>query len=175
VLKTFLIQELVPSYFVYSACKSSNMETWHKLDRILDATLTNEVGRKVSISQGSALMRVSSSVFVEIPSLKTMWDSSMKLGTVSFHHAPIFGLTCGALGFDSTGSQRAFMFRALYAKIMCKVAMVTWYNVFHIVSLFLEFGMVLTFHFALYCLMFHTKLCWTFTLLIFILGCSYGW
>jgi len=71
-LKTFLIQELVPSYFVYSACKSSNMETWHKLDRILDATLTNEVGRKVSISQGSALMRVSSSVFVEIPSLKTM-------------------------------------------------------------------------------------------------------
>ena len=29
---------------------------------------------------------------------------------VSFHDAPIFGLTCGALGFDNTSSQRAFMF-----------------------------------------------------------------
>jgi len=114
-LKTFLIHVLENTGslflpFVYSACLSPKMETWHQLDRILDATLTNEVGRKASISQGSALMRVASAVFAEIPSLKTMRDSSLKLGTVSFHHAPIFGLMCGALGFDSTSSQRAFMF-----------------------------------------------------------------
>ncbi|CAJ2634334.1 unnamed protein product [Trifolium pratense] len=114
-LQTFLIHVLENTGslflpFVYSACKSPNMETWHNLDRILDATLTNEVGRKASISQGSALMRVASTVFSENPSLKTMRDTSLKLGTVCFHHAPIFGLTCGALGFDSTSSQRAYMF-----------------------------------------------------------------
>ena len=117
-LKTFLIHVLENTGslflpFVHSACTSPNMETWHKLDKILDATLTNEVGRKASISQGSALMRVASAVFHDIPSLKMMRDTSLKLGTVSFHHAPIFGLTCGALGFDRTSSQRAYMFITL--------------------------------------------------------------
>ncbi|XP_058743111.1 urease accessory protein F [Vicia villosa] len=114
-LKTFLIHVLENTGslflpFVHSACTSPSMENWHNLDRILDATLTNEVGRKASISQGSALMRVASAVFSEMPSLKTMRDTSLKLGTVTFHHAPIFGLTCGALGFDSASSQRAYMF-----------------------------------------------------------------
>ncbi|XP_057441475.1 urease accessory protein F [Lotus japonicus] len=114
-LKTFIIRLLENTGslllpFVYSASISPNLQTWHKLDRILDATLTNEVGRKASISQGSALMRVASAVFAEIPSLKNMRDASLGLGTVSFHHAPIFGLTCGAIGFDSVSSQRAFMF-----------------------------------------------------------------
>ncbi|XP_020205518.1 urease accessory protein F [Cajanus cajan] len=114
-LKTFIIHILENTGslllpFVYSASMLPNMETWHKLDKILDATLTNEVGRKASISQGSALMRVASAVFSEIPSLKTMRDASLGLGTVSFHHAPVFGLICGALGFERTSSQRAYMF-----------------------------------------------------------------
>lgn len=114
-LKTFVIHVLENTGslllpFVYSASMSPGMETWHNLDRILDATLTNEVSRKASISQGSALMRVASAVFSEIPSLKTMRDASLGSGIVSFHHAPIFGLVCGALGFDSTTSQRAYMF-----------------------------------------------------------------
>ncbi|PSR90091.1 Urease accessory protein like [Actinidia chinensis var. chinensis] len=94
--------------FVYSATMSPNMENWHKLDKILDATLTNEVGRKASIAQGSALMRVAAAAFSEVPSLKIMRDAS--LGVVAFHHAPIFGLTCGLLGFDSETSQRAYLF-----------------------------------------------------------------
>ncbi|TKY57097.1 Urease accessory protein F [Spatholobus suberectus] len=116
-LKTFVIHVLENTGslllpFVYSASMLPNLETWHKLDKILDATLTNEVGRKASISQGSALMRVASAVFSEVPSLKTMRDASLNLGlgTVSFHHAPVFGLICGALGFDSASSQRAYMF-----------------------------------------------------------------
>ncbi|CAL0307485.1 unnamed protein product [Lupinus luteus] len=114
-LKTFIIHVLENTGslflpFVYSASVSPNMETWHNLDKILDATLTNEVGRKASTSQGSALMRVASAVFSEIPSLKTMRDATLGSGTVSFHHAPIFGLVCGALGFDTTTSQRAYMF-----------------------------------------------------------------
>ncbi|XP_027330990.1 urease accessory protein F isoform X2 [Abrus precatorius] len=114
-LKTFVIHVLENTGslllpFVFSASMVPNLETWHKLDKILDATLTNEVGRKASMSQGSALMRVASAVFSESPSLKTMRDASLGLGTVYFHHAPVFGLVCGALGFDSTSSQRAYMF-----------------------------------------------------------------
>lgn len=114
-LKTFVVHVLENTGslllpFVYSAAVSPNIETWHKLDRMLDATLTNEVGRKASISQGSALMRVASAMFSENPSLKSMRDTSLALGSVCFHHAPIFGLICGALGFDITASQRAYLF-----------------------------------------------------------------
>lgn len=96
--------------FVHSATISPDIQTWHKLDGILNATLTNEVGRKASISQGSALIRVSASVFSEVPSLKTMRDISLSAKGVCFHHAPIFGLICGLLGLDSETSQRAYMF-----------------------------------------------------------------
>lgn len=61
--------------FVYSATMSPNMENWHKLDKILDATLTNEVGRKASIAQGSALMRVAAAAFSEVLALKIMRDT----------------------------------------------------------------------------------------------------
>ncbi|KAG5517296.1 hypothetical protein RHGRI_037898 [Rhododendron griersonianum] len=96
--------------FIYSATISPNMQTWHKLDRMLDATLTNEVGRKASIAQGSALMRLAASVFSDVPSLKTMRDASLASGGIAFHHAPIFGLICGLLGFGFETSQRAYMF-----------------------------------------------------------------
>ncbi|KAI4305866.1 hypothetical protein L6164_029202 [Bauhinia variegata] len=114
-LKSFVIHVLENTGslllpFVYSAAKTPDLETWHKLDKILDATLTNEVSRKASMAQGSALMRVASSVFSEVPSLKTMRQTSLGSGAVSFHHAPIFGLICGALGFDSITSQRAYLF-----------------------------------------------------------------
>nr|POE98957.1 urease accessory protein f [Quercus suber] len=72
--------------------------------------LTNEVGRKASIAQGSALIRVAAAVFSEIPSLKSMRDTSLGSGVISFHHAPIFGLICGLLGLDSRTSQRAYLF-----------------------------------------------------------------
>ncbi|KAK3039221.1 hypothetical protein RJ639_027925 [Escallonia herrerae] len=112
------IARLHPSYslllpFIYAATMSPDMQTWHKLNRILDATLTNEVGRKASITQGSALIRVAAAVFTEVPSLKMMRDMSLGAGAVSFHHAPIFGLVCGLLGFDSGTSQRAYMFVTL--------------------------------------------------------------
>lgn len=114
-LRTFVIHVLENTAslllpFVYSATNAPDLQTWHQLDTILDATLTNEVSRKASISQGSALMRVSSSVFTEIPSLKMMRNVSLNSGDVCFHHAPIFGLVCGLIGLDSETSQRAFMF-----------------------------------------------------------------
>lgn len=96
--------------FVYSAIISPNHQTWYKLDKMLDAMLTNEVGRKASIAQGSALLRVASSVFSEIPSLKMIRDMFLHSGVVSFHHAPIFGLVCGLLRFENETSQRAYMF-----------------------------------------------------------------
>jgi urease accessory protein len=114
-LQTFVIHVLENTGslllpFVYSATMSPDLETWYKLDRTLNAMLTNEVGRKASIAQGSALMRVAAAVFSEIPALKSMRDASHGSGVVSFHHAPIFGLTCGLLGLDSTASQRAYLF-----------------------------------------------------------------
>ncbi|CAK9315023.1 unnamed protein product [Citrullus colocynthis] len=114
-LKTFVIHLLdntgsllLP--FVHSATVSPDLETWKKNDRLLDALLTNEVSRKASVTQGSALLRVAAIVFSEISYLKTMRESLCGTRAVSFHHAPIFGLICGLLGWDSTMSQRAYLF-----------------------------------------------------------------
>ncbi|XP_020244785.1 urease accessory protein F isoform X5 [Asparagus officinalis] len=61
-LKSYIIQILdntgsllLP--FVYTATKYPTVETWSKLDKRLEATLTNEISRKASTSQGSALLR----------------------------------------------------------------------------------------------------------------------
>ncbi|KAM6576434.1 hypothetical protein CsatB_028271 [Cannabis sativa] len=101
--------------YVYSAAISPDGQTWHKLDKMLDVTLTNQVGRKASTAQGSALMRVAASVYSETqPCLKIMRDASLCSASgkvlVCFHHAPIFGLVCGVLGMDSTTAQRAYMY-----------------------------------------------------------------
>ncbi|PON36136.1 Urease accessory protein UreF [Parasponia andersonii] len=104
--------------YVYSAAMSPDMETWCKLDKSLDATLTNQVGRKASTAQGSALMRVAATVFSETqPCLKAMRNASLCSASgkvlVCFHHAPIFGLVCGVLGMDGTTAQRAYMYTAM--------------------------------------------------------------
>ncbi|XP_062223995.1 urease accessory protein F-like [Phragmites australis] len=114
-LRSFVIQVmentgslLLP--FVYCASKSPDAATWVKLDQLLEATLTNEVGRKASTSQGSALLRVAASVFTEIQALQDLRQAFLGSKTVSFHHAPIFGLICGLVGFDGETAQRAYMF-----------------------------------------------------------------
>ncbi|XP_044950759.1 urease accessory protein F [Hordeum vulgare subsp. vulgare] len=99
--------------FVYCAGRSPDAAAWVKLDQLLDATLTNEVGRKASTSQGSALLRVAASVFTEIQSLQDLRRTFLGSTSVSFHHAPIFGLICGLVGFDSETTQRAYMFVAM--------------------------------------------------------------
>lgn len=96
--------------FVHAATKSPNFEAWLKLDRLLEATLSNEISRKASSSQGSALMRIAASIFLEIPSLKKIRESALISGTALFHHATVFGLVCGLLGLGSEFSQRAYMF-----------------------------------------------------------------
>ncbi|PKI40271.1 hypothetical protein CRG98_039296 [Punica granatum] len=114
-LRTFVVHVLENSGslllpFVYSASKSPDANTLHNLDRMLDAMLTNEVGRKASVAQGSALIRVASAAFLEIPSLKMIRERFLGSGTVCFHHAPVFGLICGLIGLDSETSQRAYVF-----------------------------------------------------------------
>ncbi|KAL0732621.1 hypothetical protein Bca4012_008832 [Brassica carinata] len=99
--------------FVYSSLKSPDEETWQRLDLLLDATLTNQVSSKASISQGSALFRIAASVFTEIPSLKMIRDASLGSKELRFHHAPIFGIVCGLLGMDAETSQRAYLFVTL--------------------------------------------------------------
>lgn len=97
--------------FVHATTTSPDAQTWHKTDKVLNATLANEVSRKASIAQGSALMRVAASVFSEIPCLKTMRTTALSTGgAVCFHHGPVFGLVCGLLGFNCETSQRAYMF-----------------------------------------------------------------
>lgn len=114
-LRTFVIDVLENTGslllpFVYSASISPNAENLHILNKMMDATLTNEVGRKASISQGSALMRVSAAAFAEFPYLKSIRETFLGSGSVSFHHAPTFGFVCGILGFDSEMCQRAYIF-----------------------------------------------------------------
>uniref|UniRef100_A0A2P2K0A2 Urease accessory protein F n=1 Tax=Rhizophora mucronata TaxID=61149 RepID=A0A2P2K0A2_RHIMU len=83
--------------FVYSATICPNLDNWQMLDKMLNAILTNEVSRKASIAQGSALMRVAAAVYTEVPSLKTMRLTALSSGALFFHHAPVFGLICGLL------------------------------------------------------------------------------
>ncbi|KAL6629903.1 hypothetical protein ACP70R_029668 [Stipagrostis hirtigluma subsp. patula] len=114
-LRSFVIQILENTGslllpFVYCASKSPDAATWVKMDQLLEATLTNEVSRKASTSQGSALLRVASSVFTEIQALQDLRQTYLGSKTVSFHHAPIFGLICGLVGFDSETAQRSYMF-----------------------------------------------------------------
>lgn len=99
--------------FVYAAANSPTLDTWQKLDRMLDATLTNEVSRKASVTQGSALIRVAAAVFTEIPSLKTMRNTFLGSKAVSFHHAPTFGIVCGLLGMEYETCQRAYLFSTM--------------------------------------------------------------
>lgn len=114
-LRSFVIQVLENTGslllpFVYCASKSPDAAAWVKLDQLLEATLTNEVGRKASTSQGSALLRVAASVFTEVQSLQDLRQTFLGSKSVSFHHAPIFGAICGLVGFDSETTQRAYMF-----------------------------------------------------------------
>ncbi|KAJ0977389.1 hypothetical protein J5N97_012863 [Dioscorea zingiberensis] len=88
-LKSYVIQVLENTGslllpFVCAACKSPDTETWLKLDRLLEATLTNEVSRKASVSQGSALMRVAASVYMEIPLLKKIREMYLASGLFLF-------------------------------------------------------------------------------------------
>ncbi|CAO2832635.1 unnamed protein product [Amaranthus hypochondriacus] len=118
-LETFVIQILQNTGslllpFVHATTISPDIKTWHKLDKMLDAMLTNEVARKASTAQGSALMRVAAAMFTELPTLKAMRTESIGgHQATSFHHAPIFGLVCGLLGLSSDVSQRAYLFTTL--------------------------------------------------------------
>ena len=114
-LRSFVIQVLENTGslllpFVYCASKSPDTAAWVKIDQLLEATLTNEVVRKASTSQGSALLRVAASVFTEIQALQDLRRTFLGSKSVSFHHAPIFGLICGLVGFDGEMAQRAYMF-----------------------------------------------------------------
>ncbi|WCJ31153.1 urease accessory protein F [Euphorbia peplus] len=95
--------------FVYCASISPDADTWKRLDQVLNAMLTNEVSRKASISQGSALMRAAAAIFTEFPSLRTMRDKFLGSGEVSFHHPPVFGMVCGLVGMDIETCQRAYL------------------------------------------------------------------
>lgn len=99
--------------FVQATTISHDIKAWHKLDKMLDAMLTNEVARKASTTQGSALLRIAAAMFTELPSLKDMREQSMSAQAISFHHAPIFGLVCGLLGLSPDISQRAYLFITL--------------------------------------------------------------
>ncbi|KAJ4766412.1 Urease accessory protein UreF [Rhynchospora pubera] len=100
-LKPFIIQVLdntgsllLP--FVHTLNKSPDTETWTRLDNLLEATLTNEIARKASATQGSALLRVAASVFREITELKLIRERFIGSGLVFFHHACVFGREDGS-------------------------------------------------------------------------------
>uniref|UniRef100_A0A1D1Z6N3 Urease accessory protein UreF n=1 Tax=Anthurium amnicola TaxID=1678845 RepID=A0A1D1Z6N3_9ARAE len=117
-LKTYVVHVLENTGslllpFVYTMNSSPDIDTWLKLDKLLEATLTNEVSRKASTSQGSALLRVAASIFLEVPVLKQMRETFLGSAAVHFHHAPLFGLISGLAGFDSETAQRAYLFMTM--------------------------------------------------------------
>ncbi|KAH7353112.1 hypothetical protein KP509_19G079000 [Ceratopteris richardii] len=101
--------------FVAAACTCPSVERWKTLDATLHAYLSNKVARNASMSQGTALLRIASSVFEEFPLLKEMkvMASSSHDVHIHRHHAPLFGILFGLLQVDSTTAQRAFLFVTL--------------------------------------------------------------
>ncbi|KAI5057055.1 hypothetical protein GOP47_0028873 [Adiantum capillus-veneris] len=104
--------------FVFAGSSSPSIEKWKLLDTTLHAYLSNKVVRNASIAQGTALLRVASSVFVEHPLLKEMkalTRSSQEVCTmpIHIHHAPLFGIIFGLLLVDPMNAQRAFLFVTL--------------------------------------------------------------
>ena len=99
--------------FVYAANRSPDTATWRKLDGVLEAMLTNEVGRKASASQGSALVRVAAAVFSEKPVFREMREAVVGPEGAHCHHAAVFGLISGVFGFDGETAQRSYLFMTL--------------------------------------------------------------
>ncbi|GBG66858.1 hypothetical protein CBR_g70735 [Chara braunii] len=107
---------------------SDAVKTWAEVDQLMDAYLTNHVGRRASCSQGCALLRLVSSTFPELVELKEMrrmcrggvgrmeasHDQSVGANqAASGHHAAAFGALCAALGVKRRVAQRAFLFMTL--------------------------------------------------------------
>ncbi|GBG78729.1 hypothetical protein CBR_g27954 [Chara braunii] len=107
---------------------SDAAKTWAEVDQLMDAYLTNHVGRRASCSQGCALLRLVSSTFPGLVELKEMrWMCRGGVGRMeanhdqsvganqaaSGHHAAAFGALCAALGVKRTVAQRAFLFMTL--------------------------------------------------------------
>ncbi|CAI5966896.1 unnamed protein product [Closterium sp. NIES-65] len=95
-------------------------------DSCLNAMLANDVARKVSLSQGSALLRVASTVFPEAsPLLSTYRMRTRQQGQPSQpsqntsspraygHHAVIFGALCGCLSIPLPSALRGLVYCAL--------------------------------------------------------------
>ncbi|MCO5612941.1 hypothetical protein L7F22_067214 [Adiantum nelumboides] len=107
---------LLPFIFEASSCPS--VDQWKLLDTTLHAYLSNRVARNASIAQGTALLRVASSVFVEYPLLKEMKALARSSQDISampirLHHAPLFGIIFGLLQVDPMTAQRAYLFVTL--------------------------------------------------------------
>lgn len=99
--------------FVFAGTRLPNTECWLQLNRLLNATLTNHVARKASLTQGAALLRAGATVFTELPELKKMKVCVFEPVCTTPHHAPLFGVICGLLGVGDRTAQRSYLFLAL--------------------------------------------------------------
>ncbi|CAM6117934.1 unnamed protein product [Calypogeia fissa] len=99
--------------FVFAGTRLPNTECWLQLNRLLNATLTNHVARRASLTQGTALLRTCGTVFTELPELKKMKLCVFKPVCTTPHHAPLFGVLCGLLGVSELTAQRSYLFLAL--------------------------------------------------------------
>lgn len=117
-LETFLLNSLQNNAalllpFVFAGTRLPNTECWLQLNKLLNATLTNHVARKASLTQGAALLRTSATVFTELSELKKMKVCLFEPISTTPHHAPLFGVICGLLGVGESTSQRSYLFLAL--------------------------------------------------------------
>lgn len=99
--------------FVFAGTRLPNTECWLHLNRLLNATLTNHVARKASLTQGAALLRTGATVFTDLPELKKLKVCLFKPICTTPHHAPLFGVLCGLLGVSELTAQRSYLFLAL--------------------------------------------------------------
>ncbi|KAJ7527523.1 hypothetical protein O6H91_16G059300 [Diphasiastrum complanatum] len=99
--------------FVFVSNKLPRVDCWIHIDRLLHATLTNQVARRASCALGSALLRTATTVYVEIQELKKMRACALNSGMVHCHHAAVFGVVTGLLAIDPLTSQRSYLFLSL--------------------------------------------------------------
>jgi urease accessory protein len=112
--------------FVYALSARPAMDRWELMDSTLHAFFSNSVARQASIAQGTALLRVSISVFhgvsptlKEMKAMKAMKERSSQRDdcddvvvepVIHLHHAPLFGMILGLLGVDPIVAQRAYLY-----------------------------------------------------------------
>lgn len=108
-----VVHQMIP--FVATAHQFTYLNDLHsnfyQLDSYCHAVLTNEVSRRCSINQGKCFFRVIVTGTLSISDQLNLLNTSEQ--KLNFHHAPLFGITCGFLKISLESTIKVYLRIAL--------------------------------------------------------------